>query len=146
MLKRILKYKLRLVLSMGLIALLVLVRVAENFLFYDPFLVYFKSDFTNLPIPTFDSFKLFLSLCFRYGLNTVISLALLHVIFRDYNTTKFSLVLYLLFFMLFVLLFFVAIFYCESNKLAIFYVRRFLIQPIFVLLFIPGFYYQKLAR
>ncbi|WP_256387090.1 exosortase F system-associated protein [Flavobacterium sp. 140616W15] len=40
----------------------------------------------------------------------------------------------------------VVYFYANHNNLMLFYVRRFLIQPIFILLFIPGFYYQKLSK
>ncbi|NBU81103.1 MAG: exosortase F system-associated protein, partial [Flavobacteriaceae bacterium] len=38
---------------------------------------------------------------------------------------------------------FVLTFFAEESKMTLFYIRRFLIQPIFILLFIPGFYYQK---
>ena len=31
----------------------------------------------------------------------------------------------------------------ETNKMNLFYIRRFIIQPIFLILFIPAFYYQK---
>ncbi|WP_374707786.1 exosortase F system-associated protein [Flavobacterium sp. J372] len=31
----------------------------------------------------------------------------------------------------------------KPNLLALFYIRRFLIQPLFLILFIPAFYYQR---
>ncbi|MBF2082162.1 exosortase F system-associated protein, partial [Flavobacterium psychrophilum] len=34
-------------------------------------------------------------------------------------------------------------FFDESQKTILFYIRRFIIQPIFILLFIPAFYFQK---
>jgi exosortase F-associated protein len=37
---------------------------------------------------------------------------------------------------------FILTFFGEENKMTLFYIRRFLIQPIFILLFIPAFYYQ----
>jgi exosortase F-associated protein len=31
----------------------------------------------------------------------------------------------------------------KENNFVLFYIRRFLIQPLFLLLFIPAFFYQK---
>ena len=69
MLQKILNNKVRLMQFILLVALLMLIRAFENQLFYDPFLDYFRSDFNNLPLPSFNSFQLFLGLLFRYGLN-----------------------------------------------------------------------------
>ncbi|GIZ08923.1 exosortase F system-associated protein [Flavobacterium sp. UMI-01] len=144
MLKKILKYKIRFLLGGLLVFLLVLVRVFEKDLFYDPFLIYFEGDFKNLPLPAYHPVPLFLGLMFRYGLNMVISLALLYVLFRKIDMVKFSFFLYILFFVVLIIGFFGVIYlYGAQNNLMLFYVRRFLIQPLFVLLFIPGFYYQS---
>jgi exosortase F-associated protein len=52
--------------------------------------------------------------------------------------------LYLLFFIILVIAFIFILFYNgETNKMGLFYVRRFIIQPLFLLLFLPAFYYQK---
>ncbi|MFV8376731.1 exosortase F system-associated membrane protein [Flavobacterium sp. LB1P71] len=143
MLQKLLKNKIRLVQFVFLVVLLVLIRAYENQLFYDPFLDYFKSDFTHLPLPSLNSFQLFLGLLFRYTLNTVISLGIIYVFFEEIQMVKFALVLYYFFFMILISTFFFIIFYCrEHSNLVLFYVRRFLIQPIFVLLFVPGFYFQ----
>lgn len=122
----------------------VLIRFYENALFYDPFLNYFKGDFNQMPLPEFDAFRLVLHLVFRYGLNMILSLAMLYVIFKDWMMIQFSFVLYGIAFVVLLTAFFVLISIYEShNNLALFYIRRFLIQPIFVLLFIPAFYFQK---
>ncbi|MFV5688548.1 exosortase F system-associated membrane protein [Flavobacterium sp. ZT3R25] len=143
MLQKLLKNKIRLVQFIFLVALLVLIRAYEDQLFYDPFLDYFKGDFTNLPLPNFNSFQLFLGLLLRYTLNTVISLGIIYVLFEEIQMVKFALVLYYFFFMILISAFFFIIFYCrEHSNLVLFYVRRFLIQPIFVMLFVPGFYFQ----
>jgi exosortase F-associated protein len=42
--------------------------------------------------------------------------------------------------------FFVLNFFGEQSKMILFYIRRFIIQPIFLLLFIPAFYYQKKVK
>ncbi|MBA0884464.1 exosortase F system-associated membrane protein [Flavobacterium undicola] len=135
---------LKLVFALGLVFCLVLVRYYENVLFYDPFLDYFKGDFNQMPLPEFDVFRLILNLLFRYGLNMIISLGLIYVIFKDYMMIQFSFFLYLVaFFVLLILFFLVINYYGSDNNFLLFYVRRFLIQPIFVLLFIPAFYFQK---
>lgn len=134
----------RLFVAFSLLLCFVLVRFYENILFYDPFLDYFKSDFNNLPLPEFDTFKLILNLLFRYSLNTGISLGLIYVIFKDSMMIRFSVFLYSIAFVLLLITMFLVIhIYGSENNLLLFYVRRFLIQPIFVLLFIPGFYFQK---
>jgi exosortase F-associated protein len=144
MLRKILNNKIRLAQFLFLVGLLTLIRAFEDQLFYDPFLDYFKSDFANLPLPIFNPFQLFFGLLFRYTLNTFVSLGIIYVLFKDVQMVKFALVLYYFFFMLLIISFFFIIYYVNGhNNLALFYVRRFLIQPIFVILFVPAFYYQK---
>ncbi|MDI6048758.1 exosortase F system-associated protein [Flavobacterium sp. XS2P24] len=144
MLQKILNNKLRFVQFLLLVVLLVLVRTFENQLFYDPFLNFFKKDFAKLRLPSFDSTQLFLGLLFRYTLNAVISLGIIYVIFKDVAMVKFAFVLYYFFFMILIVAFFYIVYFAnENSNWVLFYVRRFLIQPIFVLLFVPGFYYQK---
>ncbi|KQB39039.1 Exosortase F-associated protein [Flavobacterium daejeonense] len=122
----------------------VLIRYNEDVLFYDPFLSYFKDNFNQMPLPEFDNFRLILNLCFRYGLNMLLSLAMIYVIFRDWTMIKFAFFLYLTAFVVLLISFFMVIHFCGAhNNFLLFYIRRFLIQPLFVLLFIPAFYFQK---
>ena len=147
MLQKILNNKLRIVQLLALIFLLVLIRAFENDLFYDPFLDFFKQDFVNLTLPKVDSFSLFLGLLFRYVLNTALSLGVIYIIFQEVTMVKFALVLYSFFFLISTIAFFyIVLFTTENYNWILFYVRRFLIQPIFLLLFIAGFYYQKLSN
>jgi len=144
MLQKLLNHKVRVSLAMLLVLLLVLIRAYEDVLFYDPFLNYFKADYYNLPSPEIDNIQLFFGLFLRYFLNTVISLGIIYVLFKDIEAVKFASILYLAFFIILVVaFFFVFSFFGETNKMALFYIRRFLIQPIFLLLFLPTFYYQK---
>ncbi|WP_293873926.1 exosortase F system-associated protein [Flavobacterium sp.] len=130
--------------SLFLIALLVLIRAFEETVFYDPFLKYFQSEYAHLPFPRINIFKLFFSFGMRFYLNSVISLFLLYVIFKDTQIVKFSALLYILLGSTLMISFiFILHFFGEESKMTLFYIRRFLIQPIFILLFIPGFYYQK---
>jgi len=147
MLQLLLKNKSTVLWSLFLIGLLVGIRLFEDQLFYDPFLSYFKSEFTHTKLPQFNVFKLFFSLGMRFYLNTVISLFLLYVIFKDTKIVKFSILLYMILGSILLISFlFVLNFFGEENKMALFYLRRFLIQPIFILLFIPAFYYQKQVK
>ena len=144
MLKHLLNNKFRVFILVSLVLFLALIRIGETSLFYDPYLDYFKSDFTNLQLPIVDKLKLFLSLFFRYSLNTIVSIAFIQIAFKDINFSKFVSVLYvLLFIVLIIVFYFVLAFYAEENKMTLFYIRRFLIQPLFLLLFIPGYLIQK---
>nr|WP_245792579.1 exosortase F system-associated protein [Flavobacterium fryxellicola] len=127
-----------------LVLLLILIRAFENQLFYDPFLDFFKKDFTSLRLPALNSFSLFLSLLLRYTLNTSISLGIIYVLFKEPAMVKFAFVLYYFFFLILIVAFFYIVYFTsENHNWILFYIRRFLIQPIFLLLFVPGFYYQK---
>jgi len=123
---------------------LAFIRFFEESLFYDPFLSYFKNDYLNLPFPDFKGIGLFISLLFRYVLNTSLSLAVIYFLFKDVSITKFASVLYLFFFFILIGLFFgIVLFFDEKSNFILFYIRRFIIQPLFLLLFIPAFYFQK---
>lgn len=143
MLKKLLNNKLNIVIGAFLIILLIAIRAFEDTLFYDPFLNYFKDNYSTLPFPALNPIKLFLSLGFRYYLNSMISLALLYLIFRDFKIVKFAAFLYILFgSVLMISFFFILLKFGSENKMNLFYIRRFIIQPIFLILFIPAFYYQ----
>ena len=144
MLQRLIRNKRKIGWSIILILLLILIRAFEDTLFYDPFLNYFKEEYTQLTFPQINIFKLFFSLGMRFYLNSVISLFLLYVIFKDTQIVKFTALLYMILGSVLMISFiFTLNFFGEESKMTLFYIRRFLIQPIFILLFIPGFYYQK---
>lgn len=141
--QQIVNHKLRIVLTIPFILLLVLIRGYEDSLFYDPFLNYYKTDFYKLPLPEIDEIRLFFGLFFRYFLNSMLSLGIIFILFRDLEAIKFSSFLYLCFFIILILLLYFTLYYFdEPNRMTLFYIRRFLIQPIFLLLFLPAFYYQ----
>lgn len=144
MLKNLLNNKIRVFVFLLLVLVLASIRIYEESLFYDPFLDYFKADFSNLPLPIVEKFNLFLSLFFRYSLNSIVSIVFIQVAFKDFNFTKFASVLYVFLFIILTIAFFVVlVFYAEESKMELFYIRRFLIQPLFLLLFIPGYLIQK---
>jgi len=124
-----------------LLVVLVLVRVFQEQLFYDPLLPFFQS--SKKVLPDYNAVKLFLGLAFRYFLNSAISLGILWVAFKDKAVVKLSAILFFVFFMVLTLALYVMLNTKEPSLLAVFYVRRFLIQPLFLILFLPAFYYQK---
>jgi len=144
MLQKLIRNKEKLGWSLFLILLLVLIRAFEETLFYDPFLEYFKSEYSQMVFPKINIFKLFFSLGMRFYLNSMISLFLLYVLFKDKEIIKITAFLYMVLGSVLMISFiFTLNFFGEENKMTLFYIRRFLIQPIFILLFIPAFYYQK---
>ncbi len=127
-----------------LVLALVAVRALETQLFYDPFAVYFKNDYLSLPFPKFNTASLFISMTLRYGLNTLFSVAIIYCLFKDWEIAKFITLLYVLFFILLIAAFFLLVILTDQyNNFIVFYVRRFLIHPILLLLFIPAIFYQK---
>lgn len=144
MLQKIHKYRFQILMLLPMIFLLVCIRIFENQLFYDPFLVFFKNEFQNLPFPKANNFQLGCSLLFRYFLNTAISLSIIYVLFNEKELVQFASIMYLVFFVILLVLFFLTLHFANPNHyLVLFYIRRFIIQPLFLLLFVPAFYYQN---
>ena len=129
-----------------LVSLLLLVRVFETSLFYDPLIAFFKMDYKTMPLPEIDTFAIQTGISLRFLLNTLISLAILWVVFRDVEIIKVGMILYSFFFVVLFIVFSFLLFSSEGTEshLVLFYVRRFLIQPLFLLILLPAFYYQKL--
>ncbi|MFD1614727.1 exosortase F system-associated membrane protein [Gelatiniphilus marinus] len=127
--------------------LLVLIRWFENDLFYDPYLAFFKNDYLYADSPSVEVFKLTAFTVLRFVLNTFISLAILFVIFKEKSIVKFSALIYII---ALVLLMAAYLYFVLNPKQETYYmffnVRRFLIQPIILILLLPAFYYYKLKH
>lgn len=144
MLQKKLHRRAQITLFIFLLGLLVSIRAFESDWFYDPFINYFKEEFSHLRYPIYNEALLYLNWIFRYFLNSILTLAIIYVIFQELQMVKFSALLLTLFLIFLLLGMFVLLhFFDEEKKMILFYVRRFLIQPLFLLLFIPAFYYQK---
>ncbi|WP_130735982.1 exosortase F system-associated protein [Flavobacterium sp. J27] len=138
--------KLRYFLILILVICLILIRFFEDQLFYDPFLNFFKSEYQHKSLPEFNGKSLFIGVLFRYGLNTFLSLGLIYCLFLEKKMVVFAASLYGVFFIVLSGSFFMLLLGNQPNYLVLFYVRRFLIQPLFLVLFIPAFYYQKTVK
>ncbi|SFI35946.1 exosortase F system-associated membrane protein [Halpernia frigidisoli] len=123
---------------------LIAVRTVEDRLFYDPFLDFFKSADVNAKFPAFNWWPLVLNYLFRFGLNLVFSLVIIQALFQNKKWTLQALVLISIVFSITFSLYLI----CISTKFEIgylfsFYMRRFVIQPLILLLIVPLFYYRK---
>lgn len=147
MLKKLNKNKFRIALLFLALFGLISIRAFERQLFYDPFLSFFKLEYQNKELPSFDDFSLFFGLFFRYVLNTTLSLAIIYLLFKQMHLVRFAMQLYAVFFVILILLFFGLLHFSKQpDYLILFYIRRFLIQPLFLVLFVPAFYYQQISR
>lgn len=136
----------RIILIICLVLMLAAVRLFEEHLFYDPFIRFFRSDYLLGDLPAYQMPKLLLNLTFRFVLNTLISLGIIYLAFRDRQIMKFSGLLYGILFLVGISIFIFLLLNLEKEHfLALFYVRRFLIHPIFILLLLPAFYYYRLS-
>jgi len=116
----------------------------EGTIFYDPLISFFKDEQVTDSLPQFNSLQLLGNITLRFLMNTFISLIILWVVFKDKGIIKLSGFLYAVLFFILFISYCCLLFYSENkNLLALFYVRRFLIQPIFLLILVPAFYFQK---
>lgn len=130
-----------------LFILLILLRGFYSKFLYDPFILFFKNGFLDESFPTINKLKYFGTIVFRYLINTFISLLILHIYFKSKPVLKQAIKVYLVFFIILNVLFFVELSFNLSNTyLVLFYVRRFLIHPLLLLVLLPAFYYQKLLK
>ena len=131
----------------GIVVLLVLivsVRLFEKSLFYDPLLQFFKLE--GKVLPQYESLKLFAGLTFRYLLNSALSLGVIYLFFKDIATVRAAALLFAVFYIILIIAVFLVLNADSPNLMLLFYIRRFLIQPLFLILFVPAFYYQKKMR
>nr|WP_262506712.1 exosortase F system-associated protein [Siansivirga zeaxanthinifaciens] len=132
---------------MFLFGLLILIRMFQNELFYDPYLIFFQNDYLYIDSPRREVFKVTLFTAIRFFLNTGISLAILYLIFKDKSIIKFSALVYgIAFFILIIIYLYFVINPRKEDYYMFFNIRRFLIQPIILIFLIPAFYYDKLKR
>ncbi|MBF8148393.1 exosortase F system-associated protein [Winogradskyella sp. F6397] len=130
-----------------LILLLILIRAFENILFYDPYLSFFENDYLYMDSPRREIAKLVLYTTLRFVLNTVISLGILYIIFKDKSIVKFSVLIFSIAYVLLLIPFLYFVINPKQEDYYLFFnIRRFLIQPIGLILLLPAFYYHKLNR
>jgi len=126
------------------VAGLIGVRILEDKIFYDPFLEYFHEANKNIAFPSFEWGKLIISHFFRFAINLFFSVIIIYFLFKNKQwTLQGALMITIIF-----LITFPVYLYCVSDRFEIgylfsFYMRRFVIQPLILLLVVPMFYYRK---
>ncbi|WP_079240115.1 exosortase F system-associated membrane protein [Chryseobacterium indologenes] len=120
------------------------VRALEGTLFYDPFLDYFHEANKHIEFPVFEWGKLITGYVFRFILNLLFSCLIIYGLFKNKEWTLQGAVMMIVVFAIT----FPIYLYCIHSKFEIgylfsFYMRRFVIQPLIILLIVPMFYYRK---
>lgn len=131
--------------SVILILAFVAVRMVGPHVFYDPLIDFFHTpSYQNLPLPEIGLWKFSFSLFLRFALNTLITLALMKVIFNKIELIKLTVILYLIVFVIFapILIWLVNTADLDQYRY-LFYIRRILIHPILTLILIPAFLYNE---
>ncbi|MFD2725318.1 exosortase F system-associated membrane protein [Hyunsoonleella rubra] len=136
---------LKYILLAGLFGLLILIRFFEDSLFYDPYLKFFQNDYLYIDSPRREVVKLVVFTTLRFVLNTLISLAILFVVFKDKSIVKFAGIIFSIAFVVLMAIYLYFVVNPRQEDYYLFFnVRRFLIQPIILILLLPAFYYHKL--
>jgi len=136
------KLLLRILLFFLFLAGLIGVRGIEDWAFYDPFLQYFKNEGVAA-YPEFEYGKLIFSHILRYLLNVLFSCGIVYALFLNKKWVKQTAVIMLLAFVIIFPLYLWSIgTHMKIGDLLTFYLRRFVIQPVLLLLIIPIFYFQ----
>lgn len=131
----------RILLAILFFGCLFLVRAFEMELFYDPLIEYFQNEYLYSAIPEIDKFHLLADMFFRYLINSIISLAIIYVIFSNKHYLKFSSVFMIIGFFIMIIVFALLLqTNFESGYLFPFYIRRFIVHPLFLFILLPAFY------
>lgn len=129
-----------------LFALIILRGVYSNLL-YDPFINYFKFNYLYEGFPELNKLQYFSTISIRYLLNSTISLLIIYFFFNTKEVVVIAAKIYLVVFIVLNAIFFIELEFNFSNSyLVLFYVRRFLIHPLLLLVLLPAFYYQFLTK
>lgn len=130
-----------------LIVLLALIRAFEDQLFYDPYLLFFRNDYLYIDSPRREIAKLVGFTSLRYVLNSIISLGIIYLFFRDKSILRFSSIIYGIAYLAILIPFLYFVINPRQEDYYLFFnVRRFMIQPLILLLLLPALYYYKLKK
>lgn len=137
----------KIVLIVILFIALIFLRGVYSNLLYDPFINYFKFNYLYEGFPELNKFQYFTTISVRYFLNSTISLVIIYGFFNKKEVIAIATKIYLVIFIVLNAIFFMELVFNFSNSyLVLFYVRRFLIHPLLLLVLLPAFYYQFLTK
>lgn len=131
----------RIALGLILFGGLILVRVFQTELFYDPFIVFFKGDYHSQPIPEIENYKLFSNLAIRFTINGILSTGIIFVLFVNKQLAQLTAIIHTIFFVVLFGVFSILLHKLSEQWYYLFFnIRRFLIHPILLILLIAAFY------
>lgn len=135
----------RLILIFCCLLFLIAIRYFEDVLFYDPYLQFFKSDYLYIDSPRRETVKLAAFTSLRFFLNTILSLAIIYLTFLQKSMIKFATFFYSVAFVIIISVFLYFVIHPRQEDYYLFFnVRRFLIQPLILIILLPAFYYHRI--
>lgn len=130
-----------------LLILLISIRALENSLFYDPFLNHFKTIFHNKPLPDYNFLLLLFNYFVRFLINSSLSILIIYILFQDTKIIKLLIYIYCTLFLILILgIIILLILNNPYYNYILFNLRRFIMQPLFLILFVPAIYFQKISK
>lgn len=127
-------------LLMGVLGLII-VRYYESSFFYDPFISYFKHSFFSLQYPELNVVKWLLHLLFRFTINSLFSFLVLYSLGCNKKLLYSLSVLYILIGSVSLLGVGVLYYLSQDWVNVLFFMRRFLIQPLLLLVCLPALWF-----
>lgn len=120
---------------------LVLVYLNQNAWFYKGF---YDTGAAADKVPDFEATKFFFSKYFRFLLNDSLALGILWALFQEKKYMSFAFVVFLLeAFVMMPVYTLSAIWFWDETKFFISHLHRLVVNPFFMMLLIPAFFYQK---
>ena len=139
---KFLRYAIVFILLIGLIS----VRFFETDLFYDPLLSFFKK-LNHRALPEMDLMKLYTHVFFRYMINLFLTVLIVKFLFWNQSYVKFTIIVGIIGFIILLPIYAYMINHnLNFGDMIFFYIRRFLIQPMFLIILIPCYYYQEIRN
>ncbi len=130
-----------------LLVLLVLVRLFEESFFDDHLLSFFNYSYLTDSLPKVPFIDVYKIISLRYLVNSLISILILYLFFPEKNVLKFLFYFFVLaFFILSGFLYYEWHNYVPGDYLLLFYVRRLLIQPVFLFILIPALLFHQMEK
>lgn len=130
--------------SFLLILMLVAIRYFEKQLFDDGLIDFFQYDYLKKNLPDISTIKVIWVNTIRFWINSIVSMAILLLLFPQKYLVEFLVIIYGLVFVVVIFLMYYFITHYQAGEYsALFYTRRILIQPILLFVLIPALLYQQ---
>jgi len=128
-----------------IIAGFISVRIFGSKLFYDPLIDFFHhSDYSKLQLPEMNMWKYAGSLMLRFLANSILTMALVQVLFNSISLVKLTATILVGVFIILTPVLILLIVNSDSEQYRyLFYVRRILIHPVITLVLIPALFYNQ---